>query len=355
MSIQSSALTTKRNFFHRHEKLSLVLVNLLFLTLLLALGEIAARYVTHYEIGYYTDPPAKNGMHHYPWGDVPINSLGFADQEFDLSGTKPRAGWFGDSVNAGLGAGYPYRMSDLVRAQFPKMDNWNLGGHFGSEFEGPDWENAAQQLHLGTVVYVLNLNDITPALQSESASGQAVYRLAAFTRTYLDALRDKSYLYNYLRTSIKNAMQRIGFEASGYYAYELWPNQADDVFKYFAGRVNETFHRLRDKGVQMCVLISPYEMQISSDAARTYANLGFKWEDGFLDGSAQKRVRQYLDKDLPVYDGLNAFRDRNGKVGEYFVYNLGDKVDWNHPNRQGHALLAEGFAKSGSCPTYKGN
>jgi hypothetical protein len=107
--------------------------------------------------------------------------------------------------------------------------------------------------------------------------------------------------------------------------------------------------------MQMGVLIAPYEMQISKDAARTYANLGFKWEGGFLDGSAQKKVMRYLDKDLPVYDGLDAFHDKSGKVGEYFVYNLGDKVDWNHPNRAGHALLAEEFAKSGSCPTLRGN
>jgi hypothetical protein len=100
----------------------------------------------------------------------------------------------------------------------------------------------------------------------------------------------------------------------------------------------------------MCVVIAPYEMQVSEDAARTYAGLGFKWEDGFLDGSAQKKLRSYLDKDLPAYDGLDAFPDHSAPVGGLFVYNAGDKIDWNHPNRAGHAALAKGFLQSNSCP-----
>jgi hypothetical protein len=27
-------------------------------------------------------------------------------------------------------------------------------------------------------------------------------------------------------------------------------------------------------------------------------------------------------------------------LGQYFVYNRGDKLDWNHPNREGHRLIA---------------
>jgi hypothetical protein len=33
----------------------------------------------------------------------------------------------------------------------------------------------------------------------------------------------------------------------------------------------------------------------------------------------------------------------------YFVYDKGDKIDWNHPNRAGHARIAEGFIRSGAC------
>jgi hypothetical protein len=177
-----------------------------------------------------------------------------------------------------------------------------------------------------------------------------VHNGLSFVKEYLDVLRDRSYLYNYLRTAVKNAMQRIGFEASGYFAFELWPNRSDDVFHSFADRVNAAARDLRAQGVQMCVVIAPYEMQVSDDAARTYADLGFRWEDGFLQGSTQKKLRAYLDKDLPVYDGLDAFPDHTAKVGSLFVYNAGDKIDWNHPTRAGHAALAKGFLQSKTCP-----
>jgi hypothetical protein len=96
------------SFFSRHEKLALVLINLFFLLLLLAVGEIAARISTHYQIGYYTEAKAgRDGLLHYPWGGVPVHAQGYLDEEFDLASTKPRVGWFGDSVAMGVGAGYP--------------------------------------------------------------------------------------------------------------------------------------------------------------------------------------------------------------------------------------------------------
>jgi hypothetical protein len=144
--------------------------------------------------------------------------------------------------------------------------------------------------------------------------------------------------------------QRWSFEASGYCAYELWPTQSGDVFKSFAESVNTAARDLKEKGVQMCALICPHEMQVADDAARTYEKLGFKWEDGFLDGSKQKKVMQYLDQNLAVYDGRNAFANHDAKVGSFFVYNAGDKIDWNHPNRSGHAALAKGISESKSCP-----
>ena len=67
-----------------------------------------------------------------------------------------------------------------------------------------------------------------------------VYSGLAFVKQYLDYFRDRSYLYNYIRTAAKNAIQRLGFEASGYFAFELWPDKSDEVFKSFAARVNAT-------------------------------------------------------------------------------------------------------------------
>jgi hypothetical protein len=52
-------------------------------------------------------------------------------------------------------------------------------------------------------------------------------------KDYLDYLRDRSYLYNYIRTAAKNAIQRLGFEASGYFAFELWPGKSDECIPIF--------------------------------------------------------------------------------------------------------------------------
>jgi hypothetical protein len=345
-----AAAAPHSNFFARHETLTLVLINAVFLALLLAAGEIAARISTGYDIGYYTEAKAgPDGKLHYPWGVVPVNAQGYLDENFDLASTKPRVGWFGDSVAMGVGAGFPYRISDLVRTSKSDINTWNFA-RLGAGFESEKAEKIAQEYKLNTVVYLLNLNDILPEAPPQSGGGFVVYNGLSFVKDYLDYFRDRSYLYNYIRTAAKNAIQRLGFEASGYFAFELWPNKSDEVFKSFADRVNTTARDLRAKGVQMCVVIAPYEMQVSEDAARTYGKLGFNWEDGFLEGSAQKKLRGYLDKDLPVYDGLDAFSNRNAPVGNLFVYNAGDKIDWNHPNRAGHAALAKGFLQSNACP-----
>jgi lysophospholipase L1-like esterase len=90
-------------------------------------------------------------------------------------------------------------------------------------------------------------------------------------------------------------------------------------------------------------------MQISREAELRYAELGVQWGDGFIGGETQRRIIAALDPDLRSYDAYEAFVDRgalkkarsgNG-LGEYFVYNKGDKLDWNHPNRSGHRAIAE--------------
>src|SRR5687767_686067 len=149
MSVDATALHS--SFFNRHEKLALVLVNVAFLALLLAVGEIAARLSTKYEIGYYTEAKVgRDGYLRYPWGVIPVNSHGYLDEKFELSGTKPRVGWFGDSVAMGLGAGYPYRISDIARDRLRGLDTWNFS-RLGTGFEGPVAEEAAQKFKLNYV------------------------------------------------------------------------------------------------------------------------------------------------------------------------------------------------------------
>ena len=133
--MSTQAATPHQSFFARHEKLALVLVNAVFLGLLLVAGEIAARLSTGYDIGYYTEAkPGADGKLHYPYGIIPVNAQGYLDDEFDLASTRPRVGWFGDSVAMGVGAGYPYRISDLVRSNRSDINTWNFA-RLGQGFE----------------------------------------------------------------------------------------------------------------------------------------------------------------------------------------------------------------------------
>ena len=84
-------------------------------------------------------------------------------------------------------------------------------------------------------------------------------------------------------------------------------------------------------------------MQISSDAAFTYRNKhNIFFDDDFYYGFPQKMLEEQLPTRVPRLDLRSAFppADQNS-IGEYFVYDQGDKLDWNHPNRSGHSLISE--------------
>ena len=102
-------------------------------------------------------------------------------------------------------------------------------------------------------------------------------------------------------------------------------------------------------------------LQISEAAARTYAQHGIQWSPGFLAGSTQEKLIEHFDDDFQVIDMLDAFLDPDARetsrqridVGEYFVYNKGDKLDWNHPNRDGHRLMADYLVRKGFLDRYR--
>ena len=333
----------------RHPFLTLLLLNASLFLIIALVAEVVLRNTIDYDISYYTSTKTE-GLNSYPFGEIVINSQGFADAEFDLDDTRPRIGYFGDSVNYGIGAGYPYRFSELVEAAYPQYAHWNLGGGIGTTLQTTVIAANAKKYDLQYAVYLLNLNDILP-LSSDQDFDEAplVFRLKQFVKGTLDVFRGRSYLYNYLRTSAKNALQRAGFEASGYRAFELWPQENHAVLEQFSARVNETNEVLARDGIQFCVVLLPYEMQVSAAAEQVYRDLGFTWEEGFTAGSTQRALVELIDVPY-LYDPTPEFDRNTVKVGEYFVYNEGDKIDWNHPNRAGHQVISNGFLKSGSCP-----
>jgi hypothetical protein len=184
-----------------------------------------------------------------------------------------------------------------------------------------------------------------------------VRSLRKFVLQRLDVLRSRSYLYNFLRLRVKNLLVLRGFEASGFQAVELEPGRHGDVFDLTATRVNEAARLLQEAGVRFCVLILPYEMQISSQAESVYRKIGVRWEDGFVEGSPQRAITRRLSQGIEWLDARAAFLDPDdpetgraaNELGRYFVHDRGDKIDWNHPTRAGHRRIAELVLERGFC------
>jgi len=362
---------------------------------LVLLLELVLRLTLDYHIDYYAGT-TRPGRVEYPYGHVLINSHGQPDLEWDLADPRPRLAFYGDSVTYGVGAGHGHRISDLVRDSDEARQVLTFAA-VGARLKDPERvARLADEFGIDAFVYVMNLNDLTPDRPraasprkpaaepsepsrqrvpgDESAQGAAaapaaapmespraetrdpwVRRLRAFVLENEGGLRSRSYLYNFLRLRAKNLLTRLGYEASGFRAVELEPSKHPEVFEATAERINRTATLLAESGVRFCVLILPYEMQISAEAERRYRELGIPFDADFVEGATQAAIRALLDPATEVLDGRLAFgtRDRNG-LGEFFVYDRGDKIDWNHPTRAGHRRLADLMLAEGFCGAAAG-
>lgn len=285
----------------------------------------------------------------YPYGEIYYNAEGFADGEFDAVKARPRVGYLGDSVCFGVGAGYGYRISEVIEKAYPAYEHMNLSGGLGGGTMQVGEKAAAfsEQYDLDAVVYLMNLNDIRPAGQNEDLDN--LRQNPIFNA--VEWLRGRVYLYTYARQILKDLRR----PSAAAIAYEFYPDAHAEIMADTAGRIAEIGRQMSERGVRFVVLIVPYEMQVSDEAARVYAGTGRDWEPAFIGGGTQDVLKEQMGN-LIVVDGLTGFlgpdrdaalRDQYG-VGEAFVYNLGERMDWNHPNRTGHRLLAEGLAASGA-------
>lgn len=332
----------------------LIGVNVFLIVALLAIGEIIARQFINYSLFYYDGMRNRGpGVYQMPYGEIRWNSLGFPDAEFDLATTKLRIGYVGDSVNFGKGAGYGNRVSELVEAAFPQFEHWNVGAGVGTGIQHQQILSKATNLQLDTVIYLLNMNDLAEVSHSGAMRDQTwVAVTKGIVSRSLDYFRDKSYLYNWVRLNIKNALYRAGYDYEGRRAVELWPSKHSREIETMCGLLNVAKAELQAVGSDLCVIVLPYEMQISRQAAKTYRRLGFDWEEAFEEGATQSRLRACIGFDS-VYDPLPVFDRETAEIGEFFVYNRGDAIDWNHPTAAGHRKIADGFIASGSCPIFK--
>ncbi len=343
-------------WLRRHPVLALLGINLAIFLFALLLLEVALRLYIPYNPGYYVSLEGTSRELVYPYGIIKINSDGFADEEFDMSKSL-NVGYFGDSVTYGVGAGHGYRFSDLLAESYPRYEHMNFSG-IGltvSEDTTKRIVAHAEKFDLDVVAYFFNLNDIVPDAAVEAKQNRTrtdtPWMKSISWRLYhkLDQLRGRSYLYTWIRTLIKNYLVAQGLGFHGYLAYELHPERERRVLAETAGRINQFQAELAKHGVEFILAILPYEMQISQEAAETYAAHGISWEKEFINGSTQRIIIEELAADVRHIDLLPAFVDAEhsersrteNEVGEFFVYNRGDKLDWNHPNRAGHRAIAD--------------
>lgn len=298
----------------------------------------------------FSDPEPGSAVR-YPYGEIYYNHDGFADGEFEPVKSKPRVGYLGDSVCFGVGAGYGYRVSEVMEDAYPGYEHMNLSGGLGGGTMqvGEKALAFSERYGLDAVVYMMNLNDIRPDGQGEDLEN--LRQNPVFNA--VEWLRGRVYLYTYARQILKG----LRTPKEGAVVYELYPEAHAAVIETTARNVADIGEQLAERGVRFVVLILPYEMQISAEAAEVYAATGREWEDSFITGATQQALMSAMEgtDGMFVFDGLDAFlgpdrdpamRERFG-VGEAFVYNLGERMDWNHPNRTGHRVLAEGLAASG--------
>jgi len=346
---------TPDSLLQRHPRWSATLVLALTIALTLGTLELAARWLVSYDVGYYSARRNVRGELIYTYGKIKINELGFPDDEFNLEDQRPRIGYVGDSVTFGVGAGYGYRITEILEKYYPAMQHMNMSGGLGQGVTAKTIEevlNLTERFRLSTVVYLLNLNDISPGSVGLPEKDRHTTSLVKSLEAKVDFLRGRSYLYTWARNATKTFLLVHGFGVQGV-SYELYPERYERVIRETANRVNYLDRALRRLGAELVVVVLPYEMQISQEAERIYREYGIQWGDGFIEGLTQRKLIEHL-RGVRVFDATEAFVSRNGygsdreanRLGQYFVYDRGGRLDWNHPERAGHRRIAEYLVQS---------
>ena len=333
----------------------LILISL-FLTLIIL--EIVCRIFVNFDSGYYSSSKKnfdKSSIIH-PYGKIPINSLGFFDGEFELKKEKQVIAYFGDSVTYGVGAGYPYRFTEYLDELNPKFEHINLSGGIGTSLN--EWSNEKEKYLLDKniirLIYVMNLNDIAPLakqLSQNNISSSSVKNLNVLRKFIIpldNIFRGNSELYTFVRFIIKEQFVKAGYEASGYESIELFPKKNLQHIIAASKVLDEWLEKTQKQGFKSCVVILPYEMQISKDAANYYRSINIKFEDEFVNFSTQNLIKKNL-KNYKKFYIINDERFSEKKIGSYFVFDKGDKIDFNHPNRKGHLIIAREIDKKKIC------
>ena len=102
--------------------------NIVLLFLFLTLGEVLARYLVDYNSNFYALPKRSKfqSINIHPYGQVPVNSKGHFDKEWNDPKTIKRYAYSGDSVVYGTGAGFPFRITEYLDDLEPDFEHINV-------------------------------------------------------------------------------------------------------------------------------------------------------------------------------------------------------------------------------------
>ena len=291
--------------------------------------EILTRSFLNFEMDYYSKPKniENKKILIHPYGQIPVNSFGFYDEEINFENQKEKIAYFGDSVTYGVGAGYPYRFTEYLDVIAPEFDHINLTGGLGISLI--DWNKKHEEFLLEKkikkIVYVMNLNDILP-LSEHTLDKEGIYfqekknirSLVFYIRPFDDSLRGKSMLYTFLRYKIKNFLIKKGYESSGFQAIELNPQSNKTHLLNAAKIINIWSKQLKDLGINSCVVVVPYEMQISREAMIFYSSIGIKFDNEFINFSTQEILKEKISsKNNFFIIKKDAFLEK--ELGYYYV------------------------------------
>ena len=306
-----------RRFIERHQRGILVGWTVLVVCLLAGAAEVLLRYMLANRGDYYIGHTVSKRLIRYPFGDMPFNSDGYPDRDWDPADPRERVGFWGDSITSGVGAGFGYRYTDLIGAARHDRYYMDFGGP-GEDGIRDDRSIAmilrlVERHRLKKIVYGMDLNDILPDREAPGARPSALNRIKPLVKHYLDVLRTRSYLYDYLRLQLTNAAMRMGYGYHGDEAFELNPVHNAEVVRQTVGRINRLALALRQRGVDLCVAIFPYEMQVSADAAARYQQDGIRWSASLLQGEPQRMILHGLSPGVVAVDLTPAFHQSRSR------------------------------------------
>ena len=350
------------------KSIKVVAINLLLLLLIGIFAEIFLRSSIKFSADYYSSPSKKtsagSSRNIHPYGSIPINSKGFYDKEWDNPKTKLRYAYFGDSVVYGVGAGYPNRITEYLDILETEVEHVNISGGLGASFltlgiEAKAIANKIRANEIDKLVYVMNLNDIAPLSyqqnETKNNSDEILPTGARLLRNkFIESIdanfRGKSYLYGVFRSSVKHFLvSQLGLNSSGFKAIELQPNKYEVDIRKSAKNLSTAINDINSFGIDICILILPYEMQISNNARDEYKKMGIIFEDSFGNFKTQKIfINEFKNHSkINIYSLGNKFDE--AEIGKYFVFNKGDKIDFNHPNHLGHKEIAREISENKLC------